>query len=60
MSEVAGVASRRQRLNRIRAAATAAALLAAAAGWFGWLWYTTPLPPAISLDGRGACRRPGD
>jgi tetratricopeptide (TPR) repeat protein len=31
-------------------AAGAVALLAAGA-WYGWLWYTTPAPPEVALDG---------
>ena len=26
-------------------------LAAAGAGWYGWLWFTTPAPPNIPLEG---------
>jgi tetratricopeptide (TPR) repeat protein len=33
-----------------RLAVVAGLALVAGAGWYGWRWYTTPVPPAISLD----------
>ncbi len=50
MSEVAKAAGPRRRLAWFGAAAVALAV-AASAGWYGWLWYTTPAPPVVSLDG---------
>jgi tetratricopeptide (TPR) repeat protein len=50
MSEVAKAVRPRPRLMWFCSAAFAVAVMAAV-GWYGWLWYTTPAPPAAPLNG---------
>jgi tetratricopeptide (TPR) repeat protein len=38
------------KVRKLRSGLVLAALVGLV-GWFGWRWYTTPVPPRISLDG---------
>jgi tetratricopeptide (TPR) repeat protein len=38
-------------LRRVSLVLVGTALVAIPLGWFGWRWWTTPVPPAISLAG---------
>ena len=51
MSEVVAAAPRRRLVIWIASALVGTVLVAAAMGWYCWLWYTTPLPPVVPLDG---------